>query len=107
MYCTKTTQAFIFSGAGVVLVQSLQVTSFMQFAVRQAAETENCLTGIERIQEYVNLTSEADPATKPGVIKDNWPSQGEIEFKEYVMTYRVELAPVLNGISFKVRKKQM
>lgn len=96
---------FVSSGIGVVLAQSLQVTSFMQFAVRQAAETENYLTSIERIQEYIDLESEANPSTQPGIIKESWPSYGEIEFKEYVMTYRVDLPPVLNGISFKVRNR--
>jgi ABC-type multidrug transport system fused ATPase/permease subunit len=91
--------------AGVVLVQSLQVTSFIQFSVRQAAETENYLTSIERVQEYVNLVSEADPTTRPGIIEESWPSQGEIEFKDYVMSYRIDLPPVLNGISFKVDKR--
>jgi ABC-type multidrug transport system fused ATPase/permease subunit len=92
--------------AGVVLVQSLQVTSFIQFSVRQAAETENYLTSIERVQEYVNLVTEADPTTRPGIIEESWPSQGEIEFKEYVMSYRIDLPPVLNGISFKVDKNK-
>ena len=95
----------MFPGEGVVLIQSLQVTNFMQFAVRQAAETENYMTSVERIEEYATLASEADPATQPGIIDKNWPSQGEIEFKEYFMTYRVELPPVLNGISFKVKQK--
>ena len=95
----------MFPGEGVVLIQSLQVTNFMQFAVRQAAETENYLTSVERIEEYATLASEADPTTQPGIIDKNWPSQGEIEFKEYFMTYRVELPPVLNGISFKVKQK--
>lgn len=36
--------------AGVVLVQSLQLTGFFQYGVRLAAETENYFTSVERIQ---------------------------------------------------------
>jgi len=36
--------------AGVVLVQSLQLTGFLQYGVRLGAETENYFTSVERIQ---------------------------------------------------------
>jgi hypothetical protein len=39
--------------AGVVLVQSLQLTGFFQYGVRLAAETENYFTSVERIQVYL------------------------------------------------------
>lgn len=36
--------------AGVVLVQSLQLSGFFQYGVRLAADTENYFTSVERIQ---------------------------------------------------------
>ncbi|MCO5581607.1 hypothetical protein L7F22_035495 [Adiantum nelumboides] len=92
--------------AGVVIVQSMQVTGFIQYAIRQAAEVENYLTSVERINAYANLPTEADPNTPPGVIAENWPSRGEIEVVKYTMTYRVDLAPVLNEVSFKINAKE-
>ncbi|KAI5066080.1 hypothetical protein GOP47_0018704 [Adiantum capillus-veneris] len=92
--------------AGVVIVQSMQVTGFIQFAVRQAAEVENYLTSVERINAYANLATEAEPHTAPGIIEENWPSRGEIEFVKYTMTYRVDLPPVLNEVSFKINAKE-
>jgi ABC-type multidrug transport system fused ATPase/permease subunit len=41
--------------AGVVLVQSLQITDFFQYGVRMASETENYFTSVERIQALLSL----------------------------------------------------
>lgn len=92
--------------AGVVLVQSLRVSGSIQYAVRLAAETENYLTSVERILAYTKIPTEADPTTESGIIEDNWPSEGEIEFKKYTLTYREDLCPVLNGVSFKVNARE-
>ncbi|MCO5606131.1 hypothetical protein L7F22_060318 [Adiantum nelumboides] len=92
--------------AGVVIVQSMQVTGLMQYAIRQAAEVENYLTSVERINAYANLTTEADANTPPGIIEENWPSRGEIEFVKYTMAYRVDLMPILNEVSLKINAKE-
>ncbi|MCO5614705.1 hypothetical protein L7F22_068989 [Adiantum nelumboides] len=92
--------------AGVVIVQGMQVTGYIQLAVRQAAEVENYLTSVERINAYTNLATEADPNTAPGVIEKDWPSRGEVEFVKYTMTYRVDLTPILNEVSFKIHGKE-
>lgn len=88
--------------AGVVLVQSLQLTGFFQYGVRLAAETENYFTSVERIQAYSQLPTEADPETAPGIITEEWPQNGEVEFVHYTMAYREDLPPVLNDLCFKV-----
>ena len=44
--------------AGVVLTQSLQLIGVFQYGVRQAAETENTMTSVERIRAYGNLAQE-------------------------------------------------
>ncbi|KAG0577462.1 hypothetical protein KC19_5G158000 [Ceratodon purpureus] len=92
--------------AGVVLVQSLQLTGFFQYGVRLAAETENYFTSVERIQAYSILPTEADPDTAPGIITEDWPQNGEIEFVHYTMAYRVDLPPVLNDLCFKVKAQE-
>lgn len=92
--------------AGVVLVQSLQLTGFFQFGVRLAAETENYFTSVERIQAYSKLPTEADPDTAPGIITEDWPLNGEIEFVHYTMAYREDLPPVLNDLCFKVKAQE-
>ncbi|XP_024398184.1 uncharacterized protein [Physcomitrium patens] len=92
--------------AGVVLVQSLQLTGFFQYGVRLAAETENYFTSVERIQAYTELPTEADSDTAPGVITEKWPEKGEIEFVHYTMAYREDLPRVLNDLCFKVNSQE-
>ncbi|BBN10831.1 protein MpABCC10 [Marchantia polymorpha subsp. ruderalis] len=87
---------------GVVLIQSLQLTGFFQYGVRLVADTENIFTSVERIQAYGNLPSEADPNSPPGLISDQWPEKGEVEFVEYTLAYRTDLPAVLNKLSFKI-----
>ncbi|KAH7427040.1 hypothetical protein KP509_10G027600 [Ceratopteris richardii] len=88
--------------AGVVLLQSLQLTGYFQYGVRLAADTENYFTSVERIKAYTELPTEADPKTKEGIIGEDWPSHGEIVFESYTMAYREDLPPALNNLSFKV-----
>lgn len=66
--------------AGVILVQSVQLTGLFQYAIRQAAETENYFTSVERIGAYASLEMEADPDTPAGVIGPHWPEHGQIDF---------------------------
>ena len=53
-------------------------------------------------QAYSNLPTEGDPDTAPGVITEDWPQRGEIEFVHYTMAYREDLPPVLNDLCFRV-----
>ncbi|KAL3697480.1 hypothetical protein R1sor_011556 [Riccia sorocarpa] len=87
---------------GVVLLESLQLTGFFQYGVRLVADTENIFTSVERIQTYGNLPTEARPDSPPGLITEQWPEKGEVEFVEYTMAYRIDLPAVLNELSFKV-----
>ncbi|KAL2644293.1 hypothetical protein R1flu_011880 [Riccia fluitans] len=87
---------------GVVLLESLQLTGFFQYGVRLVADTENIFTSVERIQTYGNLPTEAKSDSPPGLITEQWPEKGEIEFIKYTMAYRVDLPAVLNGLTFKV-----
>jgi hypothetical protein len=59
-YCEKIagrkgTCTNLLKSAGVVLVQSLQITDFFQYGVRMASETENYFTSVERIQALLSL----------------------------------------------------
>jgi ATP-binding cassette subfamily C (CFTR/MRP) protein 1 len=58
---------------------------------------------VERVKEYIDLSQEAPyfiPDTKPA---DEWPTHGEIEFRDYSSKYRENLGLVLDHISFKAK----
>lgn len=88
--------------AGVVLVYSLQMTGLFQYGVRQAAEVETLLTSVERMVEYTEVDVEASLNTPDGLVSENWPQYGAIDFQDVVMAYRPDLPPVLSGLSFSV-----
>ncbi|KAJ2062041.1 Canalicular multispecific organic anion transporter 1 [Coemansia sp. S146] len=87
-----------FSGSTLKKLSSI---SFSDIGVTQ------CLPSLSRFFVYAEqLGREA-----PHVIKDtqpsaDWPVQGAIEFKDYSMSYRSELGPVLNQLSFKINGKE-
>ncbi|CAM6097000.1 unnamed protein product [Calypogeia fissa] len=91
---------------GVVLIQSLQLTGFFQYGIRLLADMENLFTSVERNQAYSRLPSEANPKSPPGLITDEWPDKGKVEFVDYTMAYRVDLQPVLNNLTFTVQPQE-
>lgn len=69
--------------------------------MRQAAETENLFTSVERIASMSRQT----PIEKPYDVPDkkpppNWPSEGRIVFNNVELRYRPELDPALRNLSF-------
>ncbi|CUA72234.1 hypothetical protein RSOLAG22IIIB_00899 [Rhizoctonia solani] len=90
---------------GVVVSYMLTIQASFGWAVRQSAEIENNMNGVERIVFYAReIEQEAPHDTHDDVSDDSaWPSAGEIKIQNAVVRYRPELPPVLNGLSLKIR----
>lgn len=69
------------------------------------AEVSNHLTSVERILEYSQLEPEKQPGV-PAKMPTDWPTLGQIEFKNVFYRYAAECEPVLRGLSFSVRPKE-
>ncbi|CAI7912000.1 unnamed protein product [Closterium sp. NIES-53] len=93
--------------AGVILVQSLQLTGLFQYAIRQAAESENYFTSVERIHAFMQLPSEANHVSPPGTLPPAWPDTGRVEFCHVYMAYREDLPYALNDLTFTVAGGEM
>ncbi|KAF8332585.1 P-loop containing nucleoside triphosphate hydrolase protein [Cantharellus anzutake] len=93
------------SQTGVSLSYILLVQQSFSWLVRQTAEVENNMNSVERVLHYANELEQEAPhfieATKP---LPEWPSRGEIKFKDVVMSYRPGLPPVLKGLSLNVKE---
>ncbi|EPQ56430.1 multidrug resistance-associated ABC transporter [Gloeophyllum trabeum ATCC 11539] len=90
---------------GLVLSYSLNTTSSLNWAVRSASEVEQNIVSCERILHYTRLPSEA-PEEIPDSTPEDWPSKGEIEYRNYSARYRPELDLVLRDISVTIKPKE-
>ncbi|EKM50357.1 uncharacterized protein PHACADRAFT_263609 [Phanerochaete carnosa HHB-10118-sp] len=90
---------------GFVLSYALNTTSSLNWVVRSISEVEQNIVSVERILHYVELEPEA-PAELPGIDPESWPSQGEVEFKDYGTRYRPGLDLVLKDINIKINAKE-
>ena len=80
------------------------VTYFLllqNWLVRSLSEVEQNVVSVERILHYTHLEPEA-PAEIADAIPEQWPTEGEVEFRNYSTRYRAELDLVLRDISIKI-----
>ncbi|KAJ8592180.1 P-loop containing nucleoside triphosphate hydrolase protein [Rhizopogon salebrosus TDB-379] len=92
---------------GLVLSYALNTTGSLNWFVRSASEVEQNVVSVERIVHYAkDLEPEAPyeiPENKPPA---EWPTAGEVEFREYSARYRPELDLVLKDISMTIKPKE-
>ncbi|KAJ1514976.1 Multidrug resistance-associated protein 1 [Coelomomyces lativittatus] len=86
---------------GLSLSNALQVTGVLNWCVRQASETEVQMNSVERIHYYMtSLPQEAATSTPMDAsLSEQWPSQGDLEFRGVTLAYRPELPPVLHQVN--------
>lgn len=109
---------------GLAITQIMAITGYLQFGMRQNAEVANQMMAVERVFEYIQLPPEPNFRDRGLFLKQknkqepplpvdapkNWPSKGEIKFKNVYMRYADEIPSVLKGLNIvitageKVRK---
>jgi len=88
---------------GLLMSYALNTTQSLNWIVRSASEVETNIVSIERIQEYIELPSEAPLVIDKHRPADDWPSEGGIIFDDYSTRYREGLDLVLKSVSFTVK----
>ena len=91
---------------GLAMSYALQITSSLNWIVRQTVEVETNIVSVERVLEYAALPSEA-----PEIIADKrpavaWPAKGEVEFSNYSTRYREGLDLVLKNINLDIKSHE-
>ncbi len=88
---------------GMLLSDTLNVVEYLDWCIKQFAETEMSLMAVERINHYATrLEVEADeivPYNRPPL---EWPQHGAISIEKLVVSYKPQLPPVLKGISLQI-----
>ncbi|GAP89237.1 putative ABC transporter transmembrane region [Rosellinia necatrix] len=91
---------------GLAMSYALQITTSLNWIVRQTVEVETNIVSVERILEYARLPSEAPeiiPRRRPPVA---WPANGAVEFRNYSARYREGLDLVLKNINLDIKSHE-
>mmetsp|Transcript_6250 Transcript_6250/g.18862 ORF Transcript_6250/g.18862 Transcript_6250/m.18862 type:complete len:1282 (+) Transcript_6250:91-3936(+) len=92
--------------AGLSLTYALQVTQTLSWMVRMSTDTETQMNSVERVRYYAQLPPEAPVKLENDPKPEEWPTQGEIEFKDVVMRYRKDIEPALQHVGFKIKARE-
>ncbi|CAE6463976.1 hypothetical protein ACGC1H_006664 [Rhizoctonia solani] len=93
------------SQIGVALSYILLVQQSFGWMVRQSAEVENDMNGVERILFYAQSVEQEAPYETPDPKKEppaSWPESGAVEMQDVVMSYRPGLPAVLRGLNMRI-----
>ncbi|KAI5806479.1 multidrug resistance-associated protein 1 [Peziza echinospora] len=91
---------------GLAMAYALQITSSLNWIVRQSVEVETNIVSVERVLEYSALPSEAPehiPETQPS---SSWPVNGAVEFRNYSTRYRAGLDLILKDINLDIKPRE-
>ncbi|KAH0507654.1 Multidrug resistance-associated protein 9 [Microtus ochrogaster] len=95
------------SSKGLSLSYIIQLSGLLQVCVRTGTETQAKFTSAELLREYIsNCVPEHTHPFKVGTCPKDWPSRGEITFKDYRMRYRDNTPLVLDGLNLNIQSGQ-
>lgn len=91
---------------GLVMSYALQITTSLNWIVRQTVEVETNIVSVERVLEYAALPSEAPEIIANKRPAASWPSKGEVNFVNYSTRYREGLDLVLKNINLDIKSHE-
>lgn len=91
--------------AGLAVSFSLSFTTLLNTLIKSYSDVETNIVSVERCFEYTKLETEAAAKSDFELDKD-WPSKGVVKFKNYSTTYREDLSPVLNDLTFEIQSNE-
>ncbi|KAH8336344.1 hypothetical protein KR059_002930 [Drosophila kikkawai] len=107
VFLTAVTFSFIvgnestYSGnVGLAISQAMILTGMVQYGVRQVAESLQQMTSVERVLQYTELEQEAALSEK--IPPQQWPTQGQVEFRNMSCRYDPNGSPVLKNLNLTI-----
>ncbi|KAI0199662.1 metal resistance protein YCF1 [Astrocystis sublimbata] len=91
---------------GLAMSYALQITTSLNWIVRQTVEVETNIVSVERILEYARLPSEAPEIVSRNRPSVAWPANGAVEFRNYSARYREGLDLVLKNINLDIKSHE-
>nr|KAF6285136.1 ATP binding cassette subfamily C member 12 [Myotis myotis] len=92
---------------GLSLSYIIQLSGLLQVCVRTGTETQAKFTSVELLRAYISTCAPESAQPLPaGPCPQDWPSRGEITFRDYRMRYRDGTPLVLDGLDLHIRSGQ-
>ena len=91
---------------GLAMSYALQITTSLNWIVRQTVEIETNIVSVERVLEYARLPSEAPDIISKHRPKISWPGHGAVDFQNYSARYRPGLDLVLKNINIHIKSHE-
>ena len=91
---------------GLAMSYALQITTSLNWIVRQTVEVETNIVSVERVLEYARLPSEAPDIISKRRPKISWPAHGAVDFNNYSARYRPSLDLVLKNIDLHIKSHE-
>ncbi|XP_072977430.1 ABC transporter C family member 10-like [Typha angustifolia] len=84
---------------GMALSYGLSLNMSLVFSIQNQCTLANYIISVERLNQYMNVTSEGPEVVEDNRPPPNWPSIGRVEIKDLKIRYRPDTPLVLRGIS--------
>ncbi|XP_075851725.1 ATP-binding cassette sub-family C member 12 [Microcebus murinus] len=95
------------SSKGLSLSYIIQLSGLLQVCIRTGTETQAKFTSVELLREYLSTcVPECTRPLRVGACPKDWPSRGEITFRDYQMRYRDNTPLVLEGLNLNIQSGQ-
>ena len=91
---------------GLAMSYALQITTSLNWIVRNTVEVETNIVSVERVLEYARLPSEAPDVISKRRPKISWPGQGAVNFNNYSARYRPGLDLVLKDVNLHIKSHE-
>lgn len=89
---------------GLSVSYALNITTVLNFAVRQITKLETNIVSVERVMEYAETETEAEWKSEPGMEPpQNWPSEGRIVMRNFSTRYRAGLNLVIKQLNVEIK----
>ena len=88
---------------GIILTYSLVLQEDMIEFLSSFSNFENTMTKLERCLSYTKLISERPNSLTSDLALRDWPSKGEVVFKNFNVKYRNDTELVLKNINFQIK----
>ena len=89
--------------AGLSMTYAVQFSENILWLVRLYSVNEQNMNAVERVKEYMDVDQEAPPIQPDARPPGGWPNHGAIQFIDYSTSYRIDLDPVLQNVTFSVQ----